>query len=80
MTPVEIFEYKSKWMRAGNNNPVPFHSDYRTYVNDWCKENLHKTQYLHSRFTNIYEDTMYFEFKKDAELFSNYLKKLTKNS
>lgn len=77
MTPLQIFEYKNKWMSTGNNNPVSFHSDYRSFVNDWCKSNLHKSQYMHSKFTDVYEDTVYFEFEKDAKLFSNYLKKIT---
>lgn len=78
MTPIEIAEYKQKWMASGYNHPVPFHSDYHMYAKDWCKIQLHKSQWNYKRYTNVYEDTMYFEFKQDAENFSNYLKKIAK--
>lgn len=80
MTPIQIFEHKQKWMSTGNNHPVPFHSDYRSFAKDWCKVQLHKCQYLHSQYTDVYEDTMYFEHHQDAKSFSNYLKKITQKS
>ena len=76
MTPIEIFEYKQKWMRTGLNHPVPYHSDWRSYAKDWCKIQLHQTQWVHKEYTNVYEDTMFFEFRQDAQNFSNYLKKI----
>jgi hypothetical protein len=79
MTPVEIFEYKQKWMASEYNHPVPFHSDYRSHAKDWCKVQLHKSQWNHYQYSDVYEDTMYFEFKQDSENFSLFLKKLQKN-
>ena len=76
MTPVEIFEYKQKWMASGDNNPVTYHSDYRRYATEWCKNRLHRTQWSQKIFTAVYEDTIFFEFKEDAEKFKNYLKKI----
>jgi hypothetical protein len=58
--------------------PVDFHSDWRQYAVSWCKQNLHKTQWVHTRFSNVYEDMMFFEFETDAKKFSNYMKKITR--
>ena len=77
MTPIEIFEYKMKWMDA-NNNATPFHSDHRQKAKDWCKANVKTKHWHHIKFSNVYEDTMYFEYATDSELFSNYLKKSEK--
>lgn len=79
MTPIEIFEYKQKWMSTGYNHPVPFHSDYREIAKDWCKVQLHKCQWLLKEYTNVYEDTMYFEHHQDSKCFSIFLKKIQKN-
>lgn len=78
MTPIEIAEHKQRWMASGYNHPVPFHSDWRDRAKDWCKIQLHKSQWNHSKWSDVYEDTMYFEFRQDAESFSNYMKKITK--
>lgn len=73
MTPVQIFEYKQKWMSTGNANPVRHHSDWRSNAIDFCKSNFEKYQWQHSRFTSIYEDTVYFEHAHHSELFSDYM-------
>lgn len=77
MTPVEIFEYKQKWMASENNHPFSFHSDYRRYAKDWCKKQLHQCQFKHSEYTDVYEDTLYFEHYQDQEEFELFLKKIT---
>lgn len=76
MTPVEILEYKNKWMSSGVNNPVTLHSDRRRTAKDWCKINLEKCKWSYSQFTDVYEDTAYFEDEEDAKLFSTFLKNL----
>lgn len=80
MTPIEIAEYKQRWMASGRNHPVPFHSDWRRQAKEWCMVQLIKHQWNHKQFTNVYEDTMYFEFSQDAKLFSYYMKKIQKSS
>lgn len=76
MTPIEIFEYKQRWMATGFNHPVAYHSDYRARATDWCKTQLHKCQWSQKTFTDVYEDTMYFEFKQDSQSFEKYMKSL----
>ena len=79
MTPVEIFEYKQKWMMSGDNNPVTFHSDWRSQAVEFCKLNFETYQYKHYKYTENYEDTMYFEHSGHSEFFSDYMK-ITQNN
>lgn len=57
MTPIEIFEYKQRWMPG---YAVRIHSDLRSSAKDWCKK-LEKFEWNHNEYTNVYEDTFYFE-------------------
>lgn len=68
MTPVELFEYKKRWMRAGGY-PVRLHSDLRSEGKDWCKIQCFTQQWDFKKWSNVYEDTFYFEYKQDAESF-----------
>jgi len=79
MTPIEIAEYKQKWMRS-KFYPVTLHSDLRTEAKEWCKNQLHKCQWNYTQFTDVYEDTVYFEHKQDQENFSLFLKKIRNNA
>ena len=74
MTPIEIAEYKRKWMSI-SGYPVSIHSDLRSQGKDWCKVQLMKEQWVHKQFTNVYEDTFYFEYRQDSDSFRNYFKK-----
>ena len=74
MTPIEIFEYKKRWQRAGGYT-VRLHSDLRTQGKDFCKVQLMKQQWDFSQYTDNYEDTFHFEFKQDADAFRNKFKK-----
>jgi len=74
MTPIEIFEYKQRWQRAGGY-AVRLHSDLRTQGKDFCKVQLMKQQWDFSQYTDNYEDTFHFEFKQDADAFRNKFKK-----
>jgi hypothetical protein len=67
MTPVEIFEYKQRW-KPGYT--VRLHSDLRSHGKDFCKIQMHPQQWDVKTFTNVYEDTFYFEYKQDAESFA----------
>ena len=73
MTPVEISEYKQKWMST-NNYPVAIHSDLRSRAKDWCKVQLMQQQWVHKKYTNVYEDTFFFEYSQDAKQFANEFK------
>jgi hypothetical protein len=79
MTPVEIFEHKQKWMASGSNNPVPFHSDYRFLAKHWCKTKLEQSEWLHREYTDVYEDTIFFENQENVKKIQNYLKKFERN-
>ena len=74
MTPLEIFEYKKRWQRAGGY-AVRLHTDLRSQGKDFCKTQLKKPQWDFTYYTNVYEDTFYFEFKQDAVAFRNKFKK-----
>jgi len=74
MTPLEIFEYKKRWQRAGGY-AVRLHSDLRSQGKDFCKIQLMKQQWDFSQYTNIYEDTFHFEYKQDADAFRSNFKK-----
>ena len=80
MTPIEIFEYKQRWMSSGYNHPVTYHSDYRGRAVNWCKAQLHKSKWNQKIFTDVYEDTVFFELEQDAFKFSNHMKKLEQRS
>lgn len=74
MTPIEIFEYKQRWQRAGGY-AVRLHSDLRSQGKDYCKIQLMKQQWDFSQYTDNYEDTFHFEYKQDADAFRNKFKK-----
>lgn len=74
MIPIEIFEYKQRWQRAGGYD-VRLHSDLRSQGKDFCKIQLMKQQWDFSMYTDNYEDTFHFEYKQDADAFRNKFKK-----
>ena len=74
MIPIEIFEYKQRWQRAGGY-AVRLHSDLRSQGKDYCKTQLMKQQWDFSQYTDNYEDTFHFEYKQDADMFRNKFKK-----
>lgn len=70
MTPIEIFEYKKRWQR-GDCYKVRLHSDLRRQGKDYCKTQMMPQQWDVSEFTDVYEDTFYFEYKQDAQCFAS---------
>lgn len=72
-SPQEIFEYRQRWMRYGGH-PVKIHSDLRMQAKHWCKVQLFKQQWKIESFTNVYEDTFYFEHHQDANSFRSNFK------
>lgn len=71
MTPQEIADHKQRWMSSGKFYVVAIHSDNRWAATQWCKVQLHKQQWVHRKFTDVYEDTFFFEYKQDAVGFSS---------
>jgi len=73
MTPLEIFEYKQRWLSKGGH-AVRLHSDLRVQGKDWCKVQLHKQQWDFKIWSDVYEDTFWFEYAQDALTFKNKFK------
>jgi hypothetical protein len=73
MTPQEIADYKQQWM-SKSGYAVQVHSDYQSYGKDWCKQFLGAHQYVLRPYTDVYEDTWFFESQVDADNFALYIK------
>ena len=73
MKPVEIAERKQRWMREGGHS-VQIHSDLRHQALDYCKIQMFKQQWVHRKYTDVYEDTFFFEQLLDAKAFAYYFK------
>jgi hypothetical protein len=69
MSPLEKFDYKRQWM-ATQPTAVVVHSDNRRKCIDWCKKNLPSHMWVHRPYTDVYQDTFYFEDAEDAKNFS----------
>ena len=74
MTPIEIFEYKLKWLPGYQ---VTLHSDLRQRGLGWCRQGLNSIHWKHTLWTDVYEDTFHFEKSHDA---SDFLKEFPKYS
>lgn len=68
MTPQDRFDYKLQWMKL-NSNPVIVHSDNEFNAKQWCKTNLEQHQWHFSKYTDVYQDTFYFESADICKLF-----------
>jgi hypothetical protein len=68
VTPLEIFEYKRKWM-SGSSNYVLVHSDLEFEAKQWCKANLKQHQWHIVKYTDHYEDTFLFQTKEFKDAF-----------
>ena len=68
MTPVEIFEYKMRWMKETPHS-VRLHSDLDTQGKSWCRRHLERHQWVMHSWTNNYEHTFHFEQEESAKLF-----------
>lgn len=60
MTPQEIFDYKTTWLK-GCRNISTFHTDLKYDAKAWCKANLKQHQWSFCEFTDVYEHSIYFE-------------------
>lgn len=77
-TPQQIADYKQQWM-SKQPFAVELHSDYRSAGKDWCKTFLMKHQYVLKQYTDVYQDTWFFENQADADDFAKSFKKLLPN-
>ena len=76
MTPLEIIEYKRNWMPG---KVVRLHSDLRSTATAWCKQ-LGQHEYNFAKYTDVYEDTFYFENEKIGQIFEEeFLRWVIKN-
>jgi hypothetical protein len=69
MLPLEIVDYKTKWLKDCNNIST-FDSDLEFDAKRWCRENLKQHQWDFCKFTAVYEHSIYFEmneFKTEFE-------------
>jgi hypothetical protein len=77
MTPLEISEYKMRWMASGTCYPVRLHSDLADNGKTWCRRNLERHQWSVATWTDVYEHTFFFEHKHDADEFVKQWPKYT---
>jgi hypothetical protein len=74
MTPLEIVDYKAQWLKHAH--VVKTHSDWDWSAKRWCKQNLKQHQWHFSKYTDVYEDTFFFETK---EMKDNFEKSIEHN-
>lgn len=72
LTPLEIFDYKRHWMTEAFR--VHLHSDKRWDATQWCKKNLPVHQWDIQWFTDVYEDTFFFETLEHSDAFMKEFK------
>mgnify|MGYP001098714183 FL=1 len=70
MTPLEIAEYKQRWMSQGGY-AVRLHSDLDVEGKDWCRPNLERHQWRFRPHTNVYEHTFFFEDQMISQQFEH---------
>jgi hypothetical protein len=73
-TPQEIFDYKTKWLTNGGK-PVPIHSDMEFEAKQWCKANLQPHEWGFVKYTQMYEDTFWFETLEASQKFEEEFSK-----
>ena len=66
LTPIEIHEYKLKWLPGFS---VRLHSDMVDEGKKWCRRNLQRSDWSMSSWTAVYEHTFHFENVLNAQNF-----------
>jgi hypothetical protein len=77
MTPIEIFEYKLKWLKE-SNNVVSFDEFIEYEVKNWCRKNLKQHQWHFTSYTDIYEHSVNFETEGMKEALEQYIEERRK--
>ena len=73
MTPQEIDDHKRKWRKASYFQQHT-HTDLRNDCVEWCKENCEKQEWDIKYYTDIYGDTIRFEFESHWNEFGEWYK------
>lgn len=71
MTPLEIFEYKRRWMQTTDFS-VEVNEDFDFTGKHWCKENLEQHQWHFIRFSDMYAHMFCFERQEDMDRFEKF--------
>lgn len=72
MTPLEIFEYKNRWMQK-QGNTVPVHEDFEFDGKQWCRDNLKQHEWHMICHTEVYGHTFCFETEELKKKFEEYV-------
>ena len=56
-----------------SNNRITTHSDSDWEAKRWCKTNLELHQWHFVKYTDVYEDSFFFEHAEHAAKFDNWL-------
>jgi len=72
ITPIEIDEYKTKWLK--NAHFVTVNEDLDIEGKTWCRKNVERQRWSFSKYTDVYEHTFYFEDADTAQAFKEWLK------
>jgi hypothetical protein len=67
MTPIEICDYKAKWLK--NAYVVTVNEDLDIEGKTWCRKTVERYKWSFSKYTDIYEHTFYFEDEQTAKDF-----------
>lgn len=73
MTPQEISDYRTRWMKNGGHR-VRLHSDESYRGKRWCIEQLERQQWSMTKWTDVYEHTFFFEDVQAAQNFEMEMK------
>jgi hypothetical protein len=71
MTPIEIDDYKTTWLK--NAHIVQVNEDLDVDGKTWCRKNVDRHRWSFSQYTDIYEHTFYFEAEQTAKDFESYI-------
>jgi len=74
MTPIEIFEYKQKWLPG---HVVEVHSDLLEDCVQWCKSYCKKWEWSVVKYSGVYQHQFRFEHKNDSILFRSVIDERT---
>jgi hypothetical protein len=70
ITPIEISDYKTRWLRAAH--VVTVDEDLDIEGKTWCRKNTERHKWSFSKYTDMYEHTFYFEDAHTAQAFEQW--------
>lgn len=72
MTPLEIYEYKRKWIEYGHCVDADTWIEFK--CKDWCRQNVAQHQWAFFKYTDHHLHTFSFENQEDAENFKKWMR------